>query len=270
MQVGDWVYYHPRIGGPSDGKRYLIRRVGTLPSLKRVAWLQGKAGCVAIEALTMAEAIPSAKTAPNERITVCTFWTQEIESYAKWTTENKREYAERHGYGFHCPRECRTGRPPAWEKVFVVGEALARSEWVWWLDADAIVTNFETPLESLLDPNFDLIACKDFNGFNSGSFLLRSTRWATRFLWNVWRLEEYTHHPWWEQAAMMQELEKEENYLHTKFVDQSLLQSYVEFWKPGDFVLHVPGKPTAERAEILARINEQAKAKQDHATKGGA
>lgn len=194
------------------------------------------------------------------RITVCTFWTPEIELYARWTTENKRAYAERHGYGFHCPPEARTGRPPSWEKCFVMGEAIDRSEWVWWLDADAIVTNPAIQLEAIIDDYFDMIVCHDFNGLNAGSFLLKSGPWAKQFLWDVWRSEQFTHHPWWEQAAMMELLKQERNSLRTKVVEQRLLQSYCEWWQPGDFVLHVPGKPHAERLEILQRIDATAKA----------
>ncbi len=192
------------------------------------------------------------------RITVCTFWTPEIESYARWTTENKRAYAEKHGYRFHCPQEARTGRPPAWEKVFAVGEALEWSEWVWWLDADAIVTNPEIRLESLIDPAASLIIAKDFHGVNTGSFLLRSCPWAKRFLWKVWRAEKYTLHPWWEQAAVMELLELAEHKRRTKYVEQRQLQSYCEWWLPGDFVLHVPGKPQDERLAILSKIGEAA------------
>ncbi len=55
--TGDRVLYHPIIGGPDDGKVYIVREIGELPRTRGrfqpVAWLEGKAGCVAVEALTI-------------------------------------------------------------------------------------------------------------------------------------------------------------------------------------------------------------------------
>lgn len=52
FEVGHLVRYHPIIGGPHDGKLYEITHLGDIPSRKNVAWLKGKSGCVAIEALS--------------------------------------------------------------------------------------------------------------------------------------------------------------------------------------------------------------------------
>lgn len=51
----DQVRYHPAIGGPHDGRTYIIRGIGRLPGNREVAWLEGKAGCVALEALSHVE-----------------------------------------------------------------------------------------------------------------------------------------------------------------------------------------------------------------------
>lgn len=53
---GHVVKYSPRIGGPTDGKLYTVREVGEL-SGRPVAWLCGKSGCVAIDALTRVAAL---------------------------------------------------------------------------------------------------------------------------------------------------------------------------------------------------------------------
>ena len=52
---GDQVHYHPIIGGPDDGKIYIIRGIGCLPGNREVAWLVGKAACVSLEALSHIE-----------------------------------------------------------------------------------------------------------------------------------------------------------------------------------------------------------------------
>jgi hypothetical protein len=52
IHVGDVIRYHPVIGEPDNGRDYTVRATGTMPSGHDVAWLDGKAGCVAVEALT--------------------------------------------------------------------------------------------------------------------------------------------------------------------------------------------------------------------------
>ncbi|VFQ43478.1 hypothetical protein [Desulfoluna butyratoxydans] len=52
---GDPVHYHSVIGGPHDDKIYVIRGIGCLPGNREVAWLEGKAGCVDLEALSHVE-----------------------------------------------------------------------------------------------------------------------------------------------------------------------------------------------------------------------
>lgn len=51
--VGDEVNYHSRIGGPVTTTGHRIREIGVLNG-KTVAWISGKSGCVAIEALSLA------------------------------------------------------------------------------------------------------------------------------------------------------------------------------------------------------------------------
>ena len=48
------VHYHPAIGGPHDGKVYTVKFIDTLSGGQLVAWLSGKTGCVAIQALSLA------------------------------------------------------------------------------------------------------------------------------------------------------------------------------------------------------------------------
>lgn len=53
FKPGDRVRYHPIIGEGHDGKHYIVRELGELGP-HQVAWLDGKNGAVAIEALSPA------------------------------------------------------------------------------------------------------------------------------------------------------------------------------------------------------------------------
>jgi hypothetical protein len=54
LKVGDVVTYHTRIGGPPTSTGHTIKALDRLPSGHDVAWISGKSGCVAIEALSLA------------------------------------------------------------------------------------------------------------------------------------------------------------------------------------------------------------------------
>ena len=51
LAIGTAVRFHPIIGGNHDGLTYVVRAMGTL-GRRTVVWLDGKPGCVAIEALS--------------------------------------------------------------------------------------------------------------------------------------------------------------------------------------------------------------------------
>lgn len=58
IKVGSLVRYHPIIGESHDGKVYEVCHVGSIPSSpepESVAWLKGKAGCVSMDALSLAD-----------------------------------------------------------------------------------------------------------------------------------------------------------------------------------------------------------------------
>jgi len=55
----DRVFYHSIIGGPITSGPHCVRLVDTLPNGTPVAWLTGKGGCVACDALTPAPEVTS-------------------------------------------------------------------------------------------------------------------------------------------------------------------------------------------------------------------
>lgn len=53
FKVGDVVDYHSIIDGPVTSTGHTIQNINYIPSATdRVAWISGKAGCVALDALT--------------------------------------------------------------------------------------------------------------------------------------------------------------------------------------------------------------------------
>jgi hypothetical protein len=187
-------------------------------------------------------------------IAVCTFWTPELALFGAQTEANKRAYCERHGYAFHCPREGKSDRPPSWEKLLVLADATRESEWAWWIDADAIVTNPEIRLESLIVPGRDMVVAADVNGLNCGVFGLRSCPWSRLLLADAWACDQFINHEWWEQAAIRHLLRDPDRMARVEVIEQRRMNAYPDTWQPGDFILHLPGMANEERAAVFDRF----------------
>lgn len=142
----------------------------------------------------------------------------------EFAMSNHRMYARRHGYTYLGGTErMDDGRPPAWGKVQLMQKYVKQRQWDWvmWADCDVYFMNLSVTLDSLLfryggvppsaeagelrlDPDFKFLATEDHAMLNTGIFFIRSSAWADGMLGRLWGPEDsvWTHHPWWEQAAM--------------------------------------------------------------------
>lgn len=198
---------------------------------------------------------------PSSQFAIVTLSTPEISVYALPTEANKAAYCRRHGYHFHAYRERMDTRPPAWSKIPALCRSIeiCEAEWFFWLDADALIANPTISLESLVDREADLIVAKDCNGINMGCFLLRNNARTREFLHLVDGRNAFTHHPWWEQAAVNDVLSSGESSICVRYVAQRLINSAPSgsesaAYQPGDFVLHLAGVSTEGRADHINRM----------------
>eukprot|EP00927_Polykrikos_kofoidii_P065275 TRINITY_DN61058_c0_g1_i1.p1 TRINITY_DN61058_c0_g1~~TRINITY_DN61058_c0_g1_i1.p1 ORF type:complete len:701 (+),score=78.61 TRINITY_DN61058_c0_g1_i1:60-2162(+) len=114
-----------------------------------------------------------------------------------WYVENKRCYAERHGYSFvfdqRAPRIELNANEDGyefgihWVKFAAVRDALRLYDWVFWIDFDALFANFSLSLEEMIDvvdktASADLIVQHGSDLVNPNAFLLRSSSWSFHFL----------------------------------------------------------------------------------------
>jgi hypothetical protein len=120
-------------------------------------------------------------------------------------------YAALHGYDLRLATDLLAPeRPPAWSKIALVRQLLERYDEVLWVDADAIFLDISKDIAELVRPDKDLYLVEhvyeqdeSWRSANTGVFLVRSTRWARRFLDRVWAAEQYIDHAWWENAAVL-------------------------------------------------------------------
>jgi hypothetical protein len=102
------------------------------------------------------------------------------------------------------------GRPAAWGKFVLVRALLERYDTVVWIDADAVIVDPRRDITAGLSSRRPMHLVWHRIGHllvpNTGVFVIRRGRAATRLLESVWACHEYIHHRWWENAALIAEL----------------------------------------------------------------
>ena len=117
-------------------------------------------------------------------------------------------YAERHGYELITSTENDPRRPPAWAKVPMLREALGSYELVLWIDADAVIVDGSRDIADELEPDrfLGLVRHGEREVPNTGVMLWRAGEQARELLDRTWAGKRFLHHPWWENAALLDAL----------------------------------------------------------------
>lgn len=206
-----------------------------------------------------------------DRIAIVSMWDGNQAELASITAPNKAAYCKRWGYHW---LPCTSGfvpeRPVAWSKIPFIRDALENHDWVFWSDTDSLITNPGLPLSRLIRGPGDLLITRDRVGYNSGSFLLRRCPWTFAFLDEVWNLPDTAAYRadydvatdrMWENRAIDMLLNHWRHRSHARVVPQRRLNSYLPehtatdpsgAWRPGDFVLHLPGVANSIRVRELS------------------
>ncbi len=189
---------------------------------------------------------------------------EEFKETVQLGIDNKRAYCKKYGYEFICgEKSLDSSRPIPWSKLLLLLSVMENSshEWLFWTDADSIVTNFAIPLEDFIDPDYDFILTQDMNGLNTGQFFIRNCDRVRDFFKRAYAHEECIHHIYWEQQGVIAELELDSDFrARTKVVPQRLFNSYAPenhgvisnvTFQPGDFIVHFPGVRDKQRLKKL-------------------
>ncbi len=209
-------------------------------------------------------------TLRNDQIAIVHGATPSISDLTEITFRNHAHYALKHGYALR-EFEFRPSEK-VWEKIRVLRETFAdpNIHRAFWIDADAIFTNLELSLVEHL-PNGKIVGACDVFGFNAGCLWLENCPEVRRLLWvltNQGR-EMFDSALWKEQSALRYfSLHPPYTELFT-YVDPSKMNAYLNEiyakenrpplaslnqWKPGCFVLHLPGISHRIRIQILKKI----------------
>ncbi|CAG8519158.1 10120_t:CDS:2, partial [Ambispora leptoticha] len=181
------------------------------------------------------------------------------------TIENKRKYAEKFEYVLVVKNMKEQARAPTWAKIPALLETMEEYpsvDWLWWIDASAMITNSSLPITTNILRHIDsthyddrqLLIGYDCFGINTGSFLIRNSAWSKKFLRTVYgpKFLEYDN-----EESVMQKLIDDEaievaekvffvplrtlNSLPPTMCDKKVKNVDRYTWHKGDFVINLSG-----------------------------
>jgi hypothetical protein len=120
-------------------------------------------------------------------------------------------YGRRHGWDvvLSC-EELAPERPASWSKLRLVASLLPHYDFVFWVDADAIIVDLDRDLLAEIDREADLWLARHPQDrdphatvLNMGIFLARSAAFTRALIEALWTSEAFVDHNWWENAALL-------------------------------------------------------------------
>ncbi len=194
--------------------------------------------------------------------------------------QNKKVYCEKWGYdalamttGFKHPVQY-----ISFERTRYIADLLesGKYDWIHAVGCDTMITNFNIKLEDLIDNDFDFVIATDCYNINNDSFLARATDTTIKWLRNtVDLLDSYSNAKWLDQSAMIDTIDMMGDRI--KIVPQRTINSYNYDlypgsiphvykkdllgndgqWQSGDFLIHWPGIPLAQRLVLAQDMLKQ-------------
>ena len=196
--------------------------------------------------------------------TLVTLYDAGYRDLARVTAARMQEYAARHGYGFvQHGAVLDATRHPAWSKILAVTRLLKqrRAKWIVWVDADAVIMNFDQRLEDFVVEGRDVVFGSDFNGLNSAVFLARNCEWTRRFFETVFNLGDIQYRldrfgAKWEQNTIKHVLLNFAGFEdHVAILPERRMNSHEGVYRDGDFILHLGAMSMAKRLETLKDLD---------------
>lgn len=139
---------------------------------------------------------------------IITFYDQSFRIFGRLAWKSIKRYAEIHKYDAICFNERLTDRPVPWEKILCIQKAFEMGyEFVFWIDADAVIVDVSEDIRSVIKPGRDIFLVRHFidGGYspNTGVLLIRNTDKTKQILHDIWSMNNYINHIWWEQGAFI-------------------------------------------------------------------
>jgi hypothetical protein len=144
---------------------------------------------------------------------------------------------------------------------------MPRFDWLFWSDADSLVLRPEVPLEAFLPGETEtgdmVIGLEDMGvgifHVNAGQFFVRNGKWAMKFLADWYAQEHFEADALREQRALIHLIESRDLSRRVRLVPQRRFNAYPINYREGDFLLHFPDLPIAEKLRLMRAHVSQAR-----------
>jgi len=199
------------------------------------------------------------------KVVVCTEYGDNYKEIAEITGFVMKEYCERHGYSF-VEIKLEDGNNYAYKKHEAFEQIMKSDvDLIWYLDADAIITNMKIPITDFVDDYYPVYITKDANELNGGSLIIKNNKAGRMF--NEIVLQNRDMFPneqnFYNSMPMLMfgpDIMKILPHPSINSYRYDLYEHHPEYvgredlgdWVAGkSFVLHTPGLPFEKRIEVL-------------------
>jgi hypothetical protein len=203
----------------------------------------------------------------NYEILIQVLYSQNWQPIADVVVPVISEYATKHEYDIWVVKYSDTFS--GFKKIEQIIEGIPNYKAIWSIDMDTLITNKEIKIESFIDDEHNFFICKDFNGINAGSFIVRNSVWSNTFLTYLLNKQGKPKMEC-EQNAIEEFIEEFPNHDKIKILPHPSINSYLYEnypecgkqthetgqWEKGDLLLHLPGLPLHKRLNILNQIKD--------------
>ena len=146
------------------------------------------------------------KNVSKPKMAIVSLFNERHKDLADLTWTNKQKYAAKYGYLAIAKTDNFSKEQVHFDKFVHILDVMKKHpdiDWVWWLDNDAMITNFDIKVEDLVDLNYHVIMATDIAALNTGSFIVRNSGKAREWLeFLLSKKQEYRNDTkWFEQQC---------------------------------------------------------------------
>jgi len=149
-------------------------------------------------------------------ITICQFYTPNV-AYGEYAEKINKHYCDINGYNYYVEKDVHKinskipGRSLTWYKPHLIGEMFElypNSEYILFLDIDAIFCNNNRKIEEFITDDFSVLMTEDYGPslVNAGVMLLKNDEFSKEFIKQWWDIcEEYPQYKeglWHDQTCI--------------------------------------------------------------------
>jgi len=204
------------------------------------------------------------------------------------SAQNKYEYAMKNNYSFLCFRSYEGyDRPASWFKVPLILSLLENYDWIFWTDADSLITNFNKKIEDIIETNYErkktlflspvalptevnlpelkeqnYIITQDNYSPCMGEFIIRNCEWSKNFFLEMNKQIQFANDGIWENRAQDYLMFHNPEILkYCKFIPKKEMNAFYKTakeepldWTEGDFVCHLPATSQDRRVRYMKEL----------------